>query len=826
MANSNGTVELNGTPLEGGPGKDGSENRDWLSLAIRAYDDGRNYFQTELSKRVRQAMDHFNNKHAAGSKFASPTFPSQRSSLFRPKTRQLANKFLAQGANAFFATSDVVQVEAANKGDKDQAEAAKFRRAILNHRLSKTIPWFKLLSSAIVDADNLGVAILRQWWKRQRKYIHVVQNGKYAENVDNSIDHAYSSLVPIEAFILHPQCDWMDPIGSSPYVIHRDNMHIDDLLVAMAVRKEEEDAANGRDLYGVPYVQMTRSELERHVKSGDASEDSGERSKRNAGRSDQEQQSVSDKRFGTLRVWRVIYREDGIDWYFETLGRNAMLSEPVPLSIAQFGYPKRPYQMGSVWVSPNSVYPEGSSGLISQLQVELNENVNQRIDNLRQQTNARHLVRRGSAIDLNSLLRNIPGGVVMTGDPNNDVRPLVTKEFGPSVYGEADRINVEMDDLAGAFGGASVSSNQQLNKTVGGMDLLGENANVMSEYKLRCISESLIEPALRQLDELNAMFETDEQVIAICLSDAMIELDPDIQAQIDQQFPQPAPQEPPAEGQPPQPPQDPNKPARDEAVKKAMQEKALRLFRAAVNISVSVGFGNTSPQKRIEKLSTALSTIQAFAPQMMAGADVSEIAKEVLGAIGYDNGSRLFPALRGNENPMIAVLQQQVQALQQQLDSNMAKEQVKEKIAQIQAQTALQIAQIRSTDVKQVETMRLQLKAREMQMRQRIAEIELQLKSATTDTDRQRLYMEREALSHSIISSERAWDLQMQQIDEQKQAVISAHQAQLAQNLMSPGSGAVEDPFPDGSAPVVGGGSDRAGVIARGGFGAIPNSGA
>lgn len=820
----NASIEAPGVPMEGAPGKgDSDAGRDWLTQAIQAHDDARRYFQSELGTRIRRAIDHFNNRHAADSKFVQQSYPPQRSRMFRPNTRKLVNKALAQGSNAFFATSDVVQVDAANRGDKFQGESAKFRKAVLNYRLANDIPWFRLIGGMIVDAEVTGVAVtLTRWRKEYRRYVEI-EEGQLVDREDMTADSAWVELIPIEDFMLHPQCDWTDPVGSSPYIVHRGWRTVDDHMQAIVRRQMDEQAAAAARkefIYGIPYRNLSRDEIERYALIGDAGDDSsGERAKRNPGRSDQAQGTVTQPKYGSIRIWHCIFRVDGVDWYFETLNRSVLLSDPVPLSIAQFGFPDRPYRMGSVFLAPGAVYPEGPAGIAAGLQAETNENVNQRIDNIRQQTNVRNLVRRGSSIDLNALMRSVPGGVILTGDPNTDVRPLPVREFGPAIYNEGDRLSVEMDDVTGNFGGASVQTNRALNQTVGGMDLLGENANVMSEFKLRCLSETLIEPTLRLIDELTSRFETDENVIDIALTDAMIELDPEQKAQIEQQFPPPPPPEPPAEGQPPAPPpEDPNAAQRQEAIKLAMRDKALRMFRETVKISVSVGFGNTSPQKRIERFSMAMQAIQAFAPQLAQMADVAEIGKEIMGAAGYDMGSKFFPALRGGEDPQITMLREQIAMLQQQLEAQAAKEQTKIQVAQIQAQTAVQVAQIRAAGPAQIAQLGMQLKGAEFQHRQRMDEIDAQLRMATSDVERQRLYLEREALSNSILTWQREFELKVGAM--QQQRLVQEQQA-LAGRLTKPGSGEVADPFPDGTAPVMAG-NDRGGVIARGNFGAIP----
>lgn len=844
----NDNIHDTGVPLEGGPraiptmGDTGSMGRDdseWLAMVRAANQDSREWFQREMQPRMRKAMDHFQSRHPAGSKFADPAYPRQRSSLFRPKSRNLANKSIATGANALFATSDVVQIAAANEDDIDSVEAAKFRRALLNYRLTRSLPWFTVASGFIADAEITGVFISHQAWRRdERKEYKINELGVLVEDTAIERDTPWVTPISPDDFGIHPQSNWIDPINSTPYIVWRKFEHIDDLLLAIEASKRSEkqqieaaraqrmasgNGATDEDIvtYGIPYLDWTRETLERVSGNNQSGDEAGDRAKRSANRTDPAQQNNSSRKFGTVRVYRVIYRIDGVDWYFETINDQHMLSRPVPLSIAQRGWPRRPYVMGCQWIEPHSVYPQGSLGIICGLQEELNENVNQRIDNIRQQTNSRHLVRRGGATDMTALLRNVAGGIIITGDPGQDVKPLQSNQLNPVVYAEADRLSVEMDDLSGNFGGASVQTNRALNQTVGGMDLLGENANIMSEFKLRCLSESGLEPLFRQLDELICLFESDKMVISIALGAARVKLDPEVQEQIDKQFPDPAQQ---------QPPQDPAQvapaapdpaiaKARAAAIKKAMREKALRLFRSQVHVSCSVGFGNTNPQKRMERITGAMNVVAATMPQMIAEFDPIELVKEVFGAAGYDNGARFFPALRGDEDPQVAMLKSQLAQAQQAVQAQQAKEEVRERIAQLNAQTQMQIAQIRSADAKQIAQAKLQLDARAAMLREKMADVDTKLRAATGDLDRQRLYMEREALSQSIMESQRAWDLQMRQINESQQAVIAGQQAELAKNLQTPGSGAVEDPFPGSVTPAM---STNAGVLARGNYGAIP----
>ena len=84
-----------------------------------------------------------------------------------------------------------------------------------------------------------------------------------------------------------------------------------------------------------------------------------------------------------------------------------------------------------------------------------------------------------------------------------------------SAYAEQDRLNLDFDDVAGAFSGSSVQSNRNLNETVGGMNILTASANKVENYQLRTWIETWAEPVLRQVTLLEHEYETDDVILSL-----------------------------------------------------------------------------------------------------------------------------------------------------------------------------------------------------------------------------------------------------------------------------------------------------------------------
>jgi hypothetical protein len=276
--------------------------------------------------------------------------------------------------------------------------------------------------------------------------------------------------------------------------------------------------------------------------------------------------------------------------------------------------------MGVITLESHRTYPMAPTNLIAPLQIQSNEVSNQRMDNVQLVLNKRYLVRRqkgGNGVDLAALSRSVPGGSVMCSNPESDIKVLDTNDVTGSSYQEQDRLDLAIDELSGTFSQQTVQNNRNLNETVGGMEMMNAGASDVSEYAIRTFIETWVEPTLSQLARLEQFYETDEQLMLM------------------------------AQG-------------RSENFQKAGKDQVLdEILRQQLTIRVNAGFGKTDPQKRINSLNIALSTVAGVLPDAVPRLKSDEIIKEVFGNAGYRDGSRFFKPLdefqkeQANQQPPI-----------------------------------------------------------------------------------------------------------------------------------------------------------------------------
>jgi len=151
----------------------------------------------------------------------------------------------------------------------------------------------------------------------------------------------------------------------------------------------------------------------------------------------------------------------------------------------------------------------------------------------------------------------------------------------------------------GTFSGSSVQANRSLNETVGGMNMLQGDAMNVAEYELRTWVETWVEPVLRKLQKLEAMFETDETILAIAGENS----------EVFQQY------------------------GHDVAIDQLLDQE--------LTLSVNVGMGNTDPQQRVQKFQGVLMAA-AQIPEVAQRMKGDEVGKEMFALGGYSEGERFF----------------------------------------------------------------------------------------------------------------------------------------------------------------------------------------
>jgi hypothetical protein len=551
---------------------------DWLGLARNAYSSSTPFVDSFLRPRWDKNLRQWQGKHATESKYCNKDYG--KTNLFRPRTRAVIRKNEAAAAQAYLATEDVVSVTPENDENAIDRLTAEITHSLLNQRLKKSIPWFQTVVGAFQAAQIYGEVISYQYW-------------------DKIKDKPCIDLVPPENFRIDPASDWIDPIGSTPYIIHLLPMYVFEVREYEGWAQVDDRSLLAASKENYDSTRITRENTNDTKANHDA--------------------NVTD--YTIVWVRRYICKKDGVDWLFYTLGNEFLLSEPVTLDQAYL-QKERPYVKGCCVIETFKPNPSGIPELVRDIQKEINEVANQRMDNVKFAMNKRYFARRGTQVDLRSLTRNIPGSVTLMNDPEKDVIVHSTPDVTGSSFQEQDRLNLDFDDLSGTFSGSSVQANRKLNETVGGMNMLSQSSNQIAEYQLKTFNETWAEPVLRQIAKLELLYETNEELLAT-------------------------------------------------ASKQSETFRELRLkyftdvmFSGKFTLNVNVGTGASNPQTQVERFFYGLQTLAAISPELVQKLDEEEVIKEAFGKLGYKDGKRFFEL---GDDPKVQQLLMQIQQMQQEL---------------------------------------------------------------------------------------------------------------------------------------------------------------
>lgn len=590
-----------------------ADKPDWLKLAREGYSASTTYFDSSIRRQIEGDLRQFQGLHPAGSKYLADVNKS-RSRLFRPKTRTAIRKNEAIAAEAFFSTVDVLNITAENDDDKAQQASAAIMKELLQHRLTKSIPWFQTVIGAYQDALTVGVVASYQYWEYSEK---------------KKIDKPCIRLVPIENIRFDPGAHWTDPVNTSPYIIEMVPMYVKDVKARMRTVDKKTGEAKWKTLPDATILTAIKQ-------YGDSI-----RLIRENQRTDSKDQQTAVTEYSVVWIHKNIVEVDEVDYVYYTLGTEQMLSDPVELDQAYF-HGKRPYVIGSCVIETHKNYPSGLPRLGKDVQSEINEIANSRIDNVKFALNKRYFAKRNSQVDLRSLTRNVPGSVTLM-TSLDDVKEVSFNDVTGSSYREQENLNLDFDDIAGTFANSSVQSNRQLNETVGGMDMLNTNSNQVSAYQLRTFVETWVEPVLRQMVLLEQFYETDEVLMALAGN----------KAQLMQKF--------------------------------GINAVTDELLMAELTLNVNVGMGATNQRDQIKQFMLAMGSLKQLLSDgtlLNYGLDVQEVITELFSKLGYRDGGRFFKT----DDATITGLQGEIQKLQQQLSQKVDPQLVAAQIAKIDAE--------------------------------------------------------------------------------------------------------------------------------------------
>jgi len=571
-------------------------------LARECWDSSTNWLNAGRRLAWNDSLRAFNGQHPSNSKYLSTDY-RYRTRLFRPKTRSMVRTAEAQAAAAFFGNEDVFSITA-NDDDNDlQRASAEILKALLQFRLTKTIPWFLTLVGGRQDAEVMGIAIAKAYWKFQEKYTNTEsrpalhpatgqpmfdpETGEPVTDLydiyETKTDHPWVDLLAPENFRFDPGADWRNPIATSPYTIESIPMYLTDVRQKM---KEGE------------WFKVSDGAL----RAASDLNDSVTRRAREQGRiPGKEHDAWKPHEYDICWVRENIMRIDGEELHCYTLaGSGELLTNPRPLKEIYL-HGSRPYVCGFVVPEAHKTYPTAKVELIKDLQQQANDVVNLRLDNVKLALNPRQFVRDGKGVDPSDVRSFQPGKVVMLKDPEADIKWDRPPDVTASSYQEQQSIDIDFDALTGSVSNASIQGNKQVYEAVGNMTMLQGAASQVGEYELRTWAETFVEPLLTQLVKLEQAYETDPVIIA----------NAGRSAQLFQKF--------------------------------GINEITDQLLQQELTVKVNVGLGATNPQMKLKNFLTATQAVgQIFGPAAAMAANPEEVIKEIFGLCGYKDGDRFF----------------------------------------------------------------------------------------------------------------------------------------------------------------------------------------
>lgn len=630
---------------------------DFLRIARDAYNDSTRFIESSLRWQWERNERAFQSRHYVGSKYLSASF-RYRTKLFRPKTRSMIRTAEAQAAQAYFANEDVVKISPTNPNDQVQVASAIINKELLQYRLTTpnqrlAIPWFMTVVGGYQNAQKYGFVASKQWWeyeehKTRRRVPQLDEAGRQIideqgqpvytteETTQVIYDRPRCDLIPPENIRIDRGADWIDPVNSSPFLIVMTPMYVHDV----EMRMKKIDPKTGRPQWFDVGRPSLRQATNRHAWDST-------RSQREESREDSKESEISIGEYTIVWIHENFVRWGGKEYVYDTVGIYEMLSEPQPIEerYAHCRYGQRPVVMGYGLIEPHKNYPSGKPQLTEQLQHEANELVNLRLDNIKLALNKRYKVRRGRQVDLQSILRNVPGSVTLVHDMD-DIDVIETRDVTQSSFMEQDRINADFDDVAGNFSPGTVQTNRRLNETVGGMQMMSGAASQVSELDLRVFTETWTEPVMAQLIQLIQHYETDTSLIALVAD----------QARIWQRY--------------------------------GISQITDDMLSAELTVKVNVGMGATDAMQQLQKFALGAETVgKILGPQIRSLLNAKEIVSEIFGPLGYRDGSRFFNW--GNVDPMVQILQQELQELKTSQERRDLEAETKRMIAELQRETKI-----------------------------------------------------------------------------------------------------------------------------------------
>ena len=569
----------------------------WDNRARDALEFSTTYLDQNYRKGWDDSLRAFNNQHPADSRYNTETF-QKRSHLYVPKVRSIIRKNEAAAAAAFFSNMDRTSISGLNQGDLRQRISAELNQSLLQYRLTKTIPWFHVVMGGVQDAQTAGACIWNPYWE------YVTRRDPESRELKLVKDQPRVDLIPLENMRFDPSANWMNPLEDSPYIVHLIPMYWCDVKERM-----ERPDPKGRVWMKVDGAAAVAEQP-----------DDSTRASRYNPRLDPmgEQRPISD--YDIVWIHRQIHRWRGIDWEWYTIRSEIRLTDPAPLTDTEF-HGKRPYVMGLWLLETHKALPATLPTLVKPLVDEACELRNSRLDAVKFAINPGFFAKRGRNVDLPALVRNVPGRIVLSDDPEKDVKLMERQDIPQGAYLEEDRNSQAFDDLAGNFNPLAMQQQRTPRESTRTMQMLHTPANMLTEYSLLTFCETGVRKLVELLVLLEQHYETDKTILALAGQ----------KAQAYQRY--------------------------------GLDKITDDLLDAELTVAVNVGMGATDPVTKLQRFMSAIGGFSQIAKANPPGVNLTEVLKEICSLSGYQDGERFTI----QSNPEMVKAQQIIKQLQMKL---------------------------------------------------------------------------------------------------------------------------------------------------------------
>lgn len=591
----------------------------------------RRYDEVNLHPKWADNYRSFKNEHLEHSKYRSDRWRG-RTRLVRPKTRSAVRKRMSDAGSAMFSTTDSIIVEAPNKANPMQRAAAGAMKEIINYRTRQNdqkdaLPWFLISMGAHQDAQITGRCVSKQFWEFRE-----IEDTEAPKPTPDPItgftpppamriiaNRPMVQLYSPENVAIDPNANWVNPAQDSGFIILKNPMALGEALdmvtgLSHSRLKWKDGAVDLLETYKAQAQPKSATGMAfvRQAREGNA-----------VTAIETMTEGPDNEELRIVWLFENFFRYRGETWHFWSLEDKHILSEVVPVS---WIYPeqggRRPIVIGYGAIESHRLDPMSPVESWMPLQLEINEQVNLRLDSMKQSVSPVTVVRRGRQISSKEIQNRGPDSIIWVQDKEDVTWPVVP---GPSsqAYAEMERLNADFDDQAAIFNAGSVQTNRQLNETVGGMNLLNRAVQGQGTFDIHLWIETWVNPVLQQLVSLEKYYEEDQRILQIAGDQA-------------------------------------------ETIKKYRVPVTRELLQMDMLIRADAGLAAADPMERLQKLKAAIEVVgMALGPKAQQNVKMDEIVTEAFGLAGFQDGMRFFEE---GEDPVVTELKSALAEAQKEVE--------------------------------------------------------------------------------------------------------------------------------------------------------------